>query len=81
MQHSWYDARDECHLYGGWLLSLGSRQEQNCILKFAQDNVRTDWYWHDGEGASAVNMFKYLHFKRLTVTSEECSSTLLTGRS
>ena len=56
VQHSWYDARDECQLYGGWLLSLGSRQEQNCILKFAQDNVRTDWYWHDGEGASSVNM-------------------------
>ena len=41
---SWYDAREECELYGGWLLSLGSRQEQNCLLSHAQDKVRRDWF-------------------------------------
>merc|ERR1712062_471202 len=44
---SWYGAREECELYGGWLLSIGSRQEQNCLLTHAQDNVRHAWYWHD----------------------------------
>ena len=30
---TWEEARGECELYGGWLVDLKSRKEQNCILR------------------------------------------------
>ena len=47
--HTWEDALAECQLYGGWLLSLDSLEEQNCLLRY--DNISpvpTAWYWTDG---------------------------------
>ena len=38
MKLDWYEASGECELYGGWLVALGSMEEQNCILKYAHDN-------------------------------------------
>ena len=47
--HTWQDARDECELYGGWLLSINSQQEQNCLVRFAHSSgLHTGWFWHDG---------------------------------
>merc|ERR1712038_585842 len=47
-KHSWQDARDECELYGGWLLSINSQQEQNCLVRFAHSTgLQTGWFWHD----------------------------------
>ena len=46
---SWQDARDECELYGGWLLSIGSQREQNCLVRYAHSSgLHTGWFWHDG---------------------------------
>ena len=46
---SWEEARGECALYGGWLVDLRTREEQNCILRGARAaEVIEGWYWHDG---------------------------------
>ena len=42
------EARAECTLYGGWLLSLGSLQEQNCLMRAGSSSPQTHWYWTDG---------------------------------
>ena len=78
---SWYEAREECELYGGWLLSLGSRQEQNCLLSHAQDKVRRDWFWHDGEDGELTVSPLMTYVQPLTGMSEESISTPRTGPS
>ena len=46
---TWQDARVECELYGGWLLSINSMQEQNCLVRFSlSSGLHTGWFWHDG---------------------------------
>ena len=48
---SWFDASDECNLYGGYLLRIDSLEEQNCLLKYghsANIQVRGSWFWQDG---------------------------------
>ena len=47
--HTWQDAREECELYGGWLLSINSMQEQNCLVRFAKSSGVHGWFWHDGK--------------------------------
>ena len=48
----WEEAREKCQELGGWLLSINSQQEQNCLLRFAHSsldyNWQQHWYWHDG---------------------------------
>ena len=54
---TWQNARDECEQYGGWLLSINSLQEQNCLVRFSETSVHDDWIWywpwvwHDGNGS------------------------------
>lgn len=49
VMHPWDDAVAECQLYGGWLLSLDSLAEQNCLLRFENTaSIPQDWYWTDG---------------------------------
>ena len=46
----WQDARDECELYGGWLLDINSQREQNCLVRFAKTSgLHHGWFWHDGK--------------------------------
>ena len=46
---SWFDASDECNLYGGYLLRIDSLEEQNCLLKYGQSaNLNSAWFWQDG---------------------------------
>ena len=54
----WQDARDECELYGGWLLDINSQREQNCLVRFAHSSgLHTGWYWHDGR----IEYFSAVH--------------------
>ena len=48
IQVPWEDARVECELYGGWLLSIGSQKEQNCLVSFGWAQGYSQWYWTDG---------------------------------
>merc|ERR1711936_594050 len=52
----WQDARYECELYGGWLLSIGSQKEQNCLVRYAHSShssgLQAGWYWHDANDAA-----------------------------
>merc|ERR1711913_122796 len=59
---TWQDARDECELYGGWLVKLGSRQEQNCLIKYANSiGLTSGWFWQDVN--SAADQGVLLHAK------------------
>ena len=50
VKHTWYDASDECELYGGWLLSIDNEEEHKCLVRYAHSSsLQTGWYWHDGE--------------------------------
>merc|ERR1711874_124235 len=49
----WYSARDECELYGGWLLSIDSQKEQNCLVRYAHSSgLQAGWFWHDANDAA-----------------------------
>ena len=47
---SWDEALVECELYGGWLVNIGSVQEQNCLMRFGHSKTELvdKWYWTDG---------------------------------
>ena len=47
--HSWEDAFGECELYGGWLVSIDSLQEQNCLMRHGKSEGYNAWYWTDGK--------------------------------
>ena len=56
--HTWDEALVECELYGGWLVNIGSVQEQNCLMKFAHSAAElvNKWYWTDGRLRVTKNM-------------------------
>ena len=46
---SWQDAKEECELYGGWLVDIRSQAEANCLMRYGmglESNCR--YYWTDG---------------------------------
>ena len=45
---SWFDAIDECNLYGGYLVAVNSLQEQNCLLKYGKTAQLDRWFWING---------------------------------
>ena len=58
---TWEEARGECELYGGWLVDVRTRKEQNCLLRYAQSmGLEEDWYWHDGKGRLLLIILSYL---------------------
>merc|ERR1712227_338504 len=60
VEMTWEEARGECELYGGWLVDLKSRKEQNCILRYAQTaGVTETWYWHDVNNVETPGIFKH----------------------
>ena len=57
---TWEEARAECQLYGGWLVDLRSRREQNCLIRYAQAaGVTEDWYWHDGKHTKLTTRYVF----------------------
>merc|ERR1711936_161599 len=61
VQHNWQDARDECELYGGWLVSIKDLHEQNCLLEHAQSSVQYGWFWHDANDAAVEGKFVHAY--------------------
>merc|ERR1739844_227442 len=59
--HTWHDARDECELYGGWLVSINDRHEQNCLLEYAQSAVHHGYFWHDANDANVEGKFVHAY--------------------
>ena len=45
---TWQDAREECELYGGWLLNIGGVEEHNCIVRYGRSQGYDAWYLTDG---------------------------------
>merc|ERR1719400_2476231 len=55
---TWSEARGECMLYGGHLVSVNSLQEQNCLLTHAQTaELAEDWYWTDASDREIEGVF------------------------
>merc|ERR1712193_32127 len=45
----WTEAMVECQLYGGYLLHIDNRREQNCLLNYALNSTISGTYFHDGK--------------------------------
>ena len=45
---SWKEAFEECKLFGGWLVNIGSQSEQNCLLELGRTQEYNEWFWTDG---------------------------------
>merc|ERR1712002_207502 len=58
---SWDFAREECGLYGGWLLSLDNLQEQNCLIRYAHSASLTGWFWHDANDIENNGVLVHAH--------------------
>ena len=57
------DVRIYCHPHvSGYLVHIGSQQEQNCLLKFGHAEGYKNWYWTDGKMLFTKNFLiaKYL---------------------
>ena len=51
-----------CHAHvSGYLVHIGSQQEQNCLLKFGHAEGYRNWYWTDGK-CFPQRTVKYLCF-------------------
>jgi len=46
--HTWYEARGECELYGGWLVSIGTQSEYNCLMRYGNSQGHASLVWTDG---------------------------------
>merc|ERR1712165_620309 len=44
---TWQDAREECELYGGWLVNIGGVEEQNCLVRYGRSQGYDGWYFTD----------------------------------
>merc|ERR1719312_1950666 len=54
---TWQDAMDECALYNGWLLRIGTRREQNCLIRYAREAGLSAVYYHDGTDAETEGVY------------------------
>ena len=45
---NWYEAEEMCQSFGGYLVRIENRHENNCILVYAQTNNLHDWWWTSG---------------------------------
>ena len=45
---SWLDAKEECELYGGWLVDIRSQAEANCLMRYGMSLGVCHGYWTDG---------------------------------
>ena len=74
---TWDEAVGECSLYAGWLVALNSLQEQNCLLKHAQNEGLTeDWYWTDGNSQRNFLIYDFDDmWQPLMPRPRECLST------
>ena len=44
----WLEAKDECELYGGWLVDIRSQGEANCLMRYGMSLGVCKPYWTDG---------------------------------
>ena len=55
MTHTWLDAREECELYGGWLVMINNMKEYNCIMRHGIGAGLNSGYWIDvKDGLSTI---------------------------
>jgi len=45
---SWKEAFEECKLFGGWLVNVGTQSEQNCLVDYGRAQNYNEWFWTDG---------------------------------
>lgn len=59
-KHMWDEARAECKLYGGWLVSVESQWEYNCLLRYGNAQGYHSWFWTDGNIHFIEPFIKYI---------------------
>merc|ERR1711935_459101 len=55
----WGLAIHGCERMGGWLLQIKSIDEQNCVVKYAQNHNKLNWWFHDGNDISHEGVFMH----------------------
>ena len=83
--NSWDEAQTECELYGGWLVNIGSVQEQNCLMRFGHSKTELSmdkWYWTDGTDAmifgTRVLNLENMYLQAMPQRPQGCGHILLT---
>ena len=53
----WYEARELCTLYGGYMARVESRHENNCLVRHAmQEGLHSSW-WHSGKYDQLIKIY------------------------
>merc|ERR1711862_778346 len=56
---NWYDAKDNCKLYGSHLLQIDNMAENYCLLDYAQSQGMTVTYWyHSGNDIEREGVYR-----------------------
>ena len=72
----WQEAREECELYGGWLVDINSQREQNCLVRFAHSSgLHAGWFWHDGKALNFYRSLICIFLKSMMLLMKEFSFT------
>merc|ERR1719153_494447 len=57
---TWFDARNNCELYGSKLVQINNMAENYCLLEYAQkqDMNVNDWFWHSGNDIEFEGVYR-----------------------
>ena len=54
---TWDEAREDCMLYGGALVMVGTLGEYNCLLRYGNSHGFRTWFWTDVQYISWIYIF------------------------
>merc|ERR1712013_223067 len=56
---NWYDAKDNCELYGSHLLQIDNMAENYCLLDYAQSQgMKVDYWYHSGNDIEREGVYR-----------------------
>merc|ERR1719348_2921156 len=55
---TWAEATGQCELYGSYLLSIDSYEEQICLLEMSNSLGLHQWWWHDGSYLLSIDSYE-----------------------
>lgn len=61
VSHTWFEARAECELYGGWLVQIKEFAEFNCLMRHGKREEIHTWYWIDGNDVDDTGVWTHAY--------------------
>merc|ERR1719410_80027 len=61
VERPWLEAREECELYGGWLVDIRSQAEANCLMRYGMSLGLgcPSGYWTDGNDIGLTGVWTH----------------------